>query len=124
MMSSAARKYDLRSKTNEGFAGLQGGLFGGVLCWNGNCEGCLMTHPASHIVWKREWANEPPYGINQINRDENNTASPNLGAHTPEVLSVATPECSAEDTLVTNWTVKCGHLYFYHYFSLHCLKHF
>ena len=102
MMSSAARKYDLRSKTNEGFAGPQGGLFGGVLCWNGNCEGCLMTHPASHIVWKREWANEPPYGINQINRDENNTASPNLGSHTPEVLSVATPECSAEDTLVTN----------------------
>ena len=106
MMSKADIKYALRSnKSSDGVVTVQDGMFGGVLCGNGNCYGCLMTHPASHIVWRREWADKPPYGVNIINDQDNarttdnvlTAASPTLGSLTPEVLFVATPECSAEE---------------------------
>ena len=104
-MATSDVKYDLRSnKSSDGLATMQGGIFGGALCCNGNCYGCLMTQPASHIVWKRQWADKPPHGINIINNQDDTSTnnvpaatSPTLGDLTPEVLFVATPECYTEE---------------------------
>ena len=42
------------------------GLFVGIPCGNGNCTGCCMTHSPSHIVWKREWTDRGPHGLNYL----------------------------------------------------------